>query len=57
MAKKSSRDLIGFTCTQCKTLNYISQKSKINTQDALKLKKFCKKCKKVTEHKETKDLD
>lgn len=57
MAKKQSRVNIGFVCTVCSTFNYVSEKSKINSPEPLKLKKYCKKCKKVTPHKEEKDLD
>ncbi len=57
MAKKQSRIHIGFVCTVCSSFNYISEKSKITTPEPLKLNKYCKKCKKVTAHKENKDLD
>jgi large subunit ribosomal protein L33 len=57
MAKGQSRDKIGFVCTECKSFNYVSEKNKINSPEALKLDKYCRVCKKVTTHKETKDLD
>lgn len=57
MAKKGSRILIGLVCEVCKTLNYVVSKNKLNTTEPLKLKKFCKKCKKHQTHKETKKLD
>lgn len=56
MAKKGERVLVAFVCSVCKNQNYISQKNKVNTPDKLVLKKYCKKCRKVTEHKESPKL-
>jgi len=56
MAKKGARIKIGLVCTVCKSRNYITWKNKVNTPDKLSFKKFCKRCKKVTEHKETTKL-
>lgn len=53
MAKKGEhRQNFGLKCTVCKSVNYITQRNKINTEAKLLLKKYCKVCKKVTEHKE-----
>ena len=41
-------------CTVCKTTNYFVNKSKKVAEEKLELKKFCRKCKKHTPHKETK---
>jgi len=44
-------------CGTCKTVNYFTKKSKkltAGTGSKLELKKFCKKCKKHTAHKEAK---
>lgn len=57
MAKKGSRIQLGLMCEVCKTLNYVVEKNKVNTTEALKFNKFCSKCKKHTPHKETKKLD
>jgi large subunit ribosomal protein L33 len=57
MAKKSSRIQLGLTCEVCNKQNYVIEKNKINTTEALKLKKYCNKCKKHTVHKEKKKLD
>ncbi|KKQ23614.1 MAG: 50S ribosomal protein L33 [Candidatus Roizmanbacteria bacterium GW2011_GWC2_37_13] len=57
MAKKGSRILIGLVCEVCKSQNYVVEKNKINTTTGLKLKKYCRKCKKHTQHKEVKKLD
>lgn len=58
MAKKKTGAVLklGLTCTVCKTRGYITSRNKINTPDKLKLKKFCKKCRKVQEHKEVEKL-
>lgn len=56
MAKKGSRVLVGLVCTICKNHNYVTQKNKVNTTEGIKLKKYCKVCKKHTEHKEKKKL-
>lgn len=56
MAKKGNRQLIGFACPVCKNRNYISSKNVINIKDKITLKKFCKHCRKQTEHQEVKNL-
>lgn len=54
MAKKGQRIIINLECAVCKAQNYVTEKSKLNTPDKLVLKKFCRKCRKTTEHKEKK---
>jgi len=56
MAKKGPRQLIGLVCQACQSRNYITEKNKTNTPEKLELKKYCKKCRKVTVHKETSKL-
>lgn len=60
MAKKGPRQIFGMTCTECNSRNYITTKNKANAQaknqGKLTLKKFCKVCRKHTEHKETSKL-
>ncbi|HUS60477.1 MAG TPA: 50S ribosomal protein L33 [Nevskiaceae bacterium] len=56
MAKKGSRQLVGLVCSVCKRQNYVTEKNKVNTPDKLVLKKYCKKCRKRTEHRETSKL-
>jgi large subunit ribosomal protein L33 len=56
MAKKSTRIKIGLECSICKSQNFVTEKNKTNDQDPLALSKFCKRCKKHTEHKEKKKL-
>lgn len=57
MAKKGSRIDVGLICEVCKSINYVVEKNKVNTTGSLKLKKFCRKCRKHTAHKESKKLD
>lgn len=56
MAKKGPRQPIILVCTVCKSQNYITEKSKINTPDKLVLKKYCRRCRKRTAHKESSKL-
>jgi len=48
------RTNIILACSVCKERNYTSVKNKKNDPDRLEMKKFCPRCKKTTEHKETK---
>jgi len=57
MAKKGEHRIkIGLVCSICKNRNYISQKNKMETPEKLVLKKFCKHCRKITEHRESEKL-
>lgn len=57
MAKKGGRILIALVCGECKNQNYVTSKNKLNTAEALKIKKYCSHCKKRTVHQESKKLD
>lgn len=57
MAKKDQRLTLALICTVCKSQNYITQRNKINTPEKIVLRKYCPRCKKHTEHKETSKLD
>ncbi|HZM84965.1 MAG TPA: 50S ribosomal protein L33 [Blastocatellia bacterium] len=48
------RDNITLQCTECKSRNYTSTKNKKTTPDRLEFKKFCRKCRSHTPHKEQK---
>ena len=48
------RDIITMACGDCKRRNYTTTKNKKTIPDRLELKKFCKFCRKHTNHKETK---
>jgi large subunit ribosomal protein L33 len=56
MAKKGAREYVGMICNVCKSQNYITERNKINIEKKLELKKYCKKCRKMTQHKETSKL-
>ena len=55
MAKKGeNRERIDLQCTECKEINYRTEKNKKNTTERLELNKFCKKCGKNTVQKKKK---
>ena len=45
---------ITLSCTECKQRNYDTKKNKKNDPDRLEMKKYCRFCKKHTNHKESK---
>ncbi|MBI2058681.1 MAG: 50S ribosomal protein L33 [Nitrospirae bacterium] len=48
------RALLSLACEVCKRRNYTSSKNKTTTPDKLQFKKYCRFCRKHTNHKETK---
>ncbi|MFA5133685.1 MAG: 50S ribosomal protein L33 [Patescibacteria group bacterium] len=50
----SQDNLIKLECTVCKKVNYHSSKNKKTLKNRIELSKYCKTCKKHTNHKETK---
>lgn len=48
------RENITLACGDCKRRNYTTTKNKKRTPDRLAFKKYCRFCRKHTEHKETK---
>ena len=50
---KSARIFIRLKCSECGTINYTTSRNK-NATEKLELKKFCKKERKYTLHKEVK---
>jgi large subunit ribosomal protein L33 len=56
MAKKGARALFGLVCTKCNRRNYITERNKVNTEEKLKLLKFCSQCRARTQHKEVAKL-
>lgn len=57
MAKKGEHRIkIGLVCSTCKNRNYITEKNKMETPEKLVLNKFCNKCRKAVDHKETEKL-
>jgi large subunit ribosomal protein L33 len=47
-------DVISLVCSDCKSKNYYTKKSKKLQREKLELKKYCKRCNKRTVHKESK---
>ncbi len=47
------REIITLECTECKRRNYTTDKNKKNQPKRVEYKKYCRWCKKRTEHKET----
>ena len=48
------REIITLQCGDCKRRNYSTTKNKRANAEKLKLSKYCGRCRKHTEHKETK---
>lgn len=48
------REDIILKCTECGDENYIATKNKRTHPEKFEIKKFCKKCNKMTNHKEKK---
>lgn len=46
-------DRVTLECQVCKNRNYVTYKNKKHTPDRMELSKYCKFCKKHTDHKET----
>ncbi|NCO23177.1 50S ribosomal protein L33 [bacterium (Candidatus Moisslbacteria) CG12_big_fil_rev_8_21_14_0_65_36_11] len=50
----SQENLIKLKCSECKRINYFTQKNKKTIKRKLEFKKYCPFCLKHTLHKETK---
>ena len=48
------KDKVVLACTECKQRNYNTTKNKKNDPDRLEMNKYCKFCRKHTQHRETK---
>jgi large subunit ribosomal protein L33 len=46
------RELIKLSCQDCKRDNYVTDKNKRTMTEKFAIKKYCRACKKHTEHKE-----
>jgi large subunit ribosomal protein L33 len=53
-AKAMNRTIITLECNVCKERNYTTTKNKRTMTDKLVKPKFCPRCRKHTDHKETK---
>ncbi len=56
MSKKGAREIVAMVCSVCKSQNYVTMRNKVNMEGKLEINKFCKRCKKYTQHKETAKL-
>ena len=54
MAKAGIREKIILACEVCKQRNYNTMKNKKNDPERLGMMKYCRFCRKHTNHKETK---
>lgn len=50
----SQKNLIKMVCSVCKSSNYFTSRNAKSVKEKLALKKFCKRCRKRTDHKESK---
>jgi large subunit ribosomal protein L33 len=48
------RIIISLECQECKRRNYSTKKNRRNSPEKLTLKKYCRFCRRHTDHKETK---
>ena len=53
MAKRAERMLITLACNECRERRYHTEKNRRNDPDRITLMKFCPRCRKHTEHRET----
>jgi large subunit ribosomal protein L33 len=51
---KENRIIITLACTECKERNYTTTKNKKNDPERLELRKYCRRCRQVRPHRETK---
>ena len=54
MAKKANRMVVTLACTVCKERNYTTEKNRKNDTARIAMNKYCKSCRKHTEHREEK---
>ncbi|HEC23184.1 MAG TPA: 50S ribosomal protein L33 [Chloroflexi bacterium] len=54
MAKKDIRIVVTLECTECGERNYTTEKNRRNDPQRLELRKYCRRCRQHTLHRETK---
>ncbi|MEN8172937.1 MAG: 50S ribosomal protein L33 [Chloroflexota bacterium] len=52
--KKGVRHVVTLSCTDCKERNYTTEKNRRNDSARLELNKYCRRCRKHTQHREVK---
>ena len=50
--KKGVRLVVTLACTECKERNYLTEKNRRNDPGRLELKKYCRRCRRHTLHRE-----
>jgi len=50
----SQKHLVKLSCTVCRSVNYYTSRNAKAVKEKLAMKKFCKRCRKRTNHKEGK---
>ena len=55
-SKKDAVIKFGLVCSVCKNRNYVTSKNKLENKEKLVLMKYCRHCRKHTEHKENEKL-
>jgi large subunit ribosomal protein L33 len=48
------REIITLECTECKSRNYTTTKNRRKHSERVEVKKFCPRCRKHSQHRETK---
>jgi large subunit ribosomal protein L33 len=49
-----NRVIVTMECTECKNRNYSTTRNKRKHSDKYRMKKYCRSCRRHTEHKESK---
>ncbi|HUV94529.1 MAG TPA: 50S ribosomal protein L33 [Anaerolineae bacterium] len=52
MARRANRIVITLACTECRERNYTTEKNRTNDSGRITLTKYCRRCRKHTEHRE-----
>ncbi len=52
MARRATRIVITLACTECRERNYTTEKNRRNDSGRIVLRKYCRRCRKHTEHRE-----
>lgn len=52
--KKGVRHVVTLSCAECKERNYTTEKNRRNDSARLELSKYCRRCRKHTQHREVK---
>ncbi|MPZ14097.1 MAG: 50S ribosomal protein L33 [Chloroflexi bacterium] len=53
MARRAERILITLACNECRERTYHTEKNRRNDPDRMEFRKFCPRCRRHTEHRET----